>query len=229
MMRWITALLRQSPRFRSSVRTFIQSPKSEPLKEVVAGGEASEATVPKLSRKERLVNYLNMVKYDYKEALKEVVEFGREKPIRATLYSSLLGLGLYCNKNNPDERSFRENFLLNGHEISLIGDSVRNPGSQNLQDYVSRAYNAGLLRRLNLGVASVMWVDDYSDELGLFAAQCDYLQPRTVDIRHRVIDIGFCGKWWISSKKMEEVDVNTSEWKEDGSPVNSGGQLKQLW
>merc|ERR1719483_1747087 len=88
------------------------------------------------------------------------------------------------------------------HELCQVADPIRNPASQNLQDYVSRAYNAGLLRRLNLGVCCVMWVDDYDKSLGLFAARCDYLKPGWFDIRHRVIDVGFLGSWWISSKKM---------------------------
>jgi hypothetical protein len=38
-----------------------------------------------------------------------------------------------------------------------------------------------------------MWVDDYSPELGLYAARCDYLKPGWLDMRQRVIDIGFLG------------------------------------
>jgi len=178
---------------------------------------------------ERLKNYFKMVKYDYIEALKEIKDFGVEKPFKALVTGSLLGFGLYANLNNPDEKAFRENFLINGQELCQVGDPIRNPASQNLQDYVSKAYNAGLLRRLNLGVCSVMWVDDYSESLGLFAARCDYLKPGWLDIRHRVIDVGFLGKWLISSKKMEEFDINASEWNVDGSPVNQAGQLKQLW
>lgn len=43
--------------------------------------------------------------------------------------------------------------------------------------------------------ASVMWVDDHFDGLGVFAAQCELLQPSYLDIRHRIIDVGFLGKW----------------------------------
>lgn len=39
----------------------------------------------------------------------------------------------------------------------------------------------------------VMWVDDYSPDLGLFSARCDYLKPSWTDIRHRIIDVGFLG------------------------------------
>ena len=208
--------------FRSNVRSFIPAPKSE----VIPPLETPEVS---LSRMERLKNYLKMVKHDYTEALKEITDFAADKPIKAVVIGASLGFGLYATNHNPDELSFRENFLQNGHELSMVGDPIKNPATQNLQDYVSKAHNAGLLRRLNFGVCSIMWVDDYDPNLGLFAARCDYLKPRWVDIRHRVIDIGFLDKWWISSKKMEDFDINTSEWNDDGSPTNRIGQLKQMW
>lgn len=34
-------------------------------------------------------------------------------------------------------------------QLSQLGDSIRSPRSQNLQDYVTRAYNAGLIRWVN--------------------------------------------------------------------------------
>ena len=214
---------------RMNVRYFIMKSKAE-----------AETTPLNISRKERIRNYwkdrkermrkyLEMVKYDYTEALKEVKDFAMDKPIKASIVGSFIGLGIYANKNNPDEISFRENFLVNGQELSLVGDPVRNPKSQSLQDYVSKAYNAGLLRRLNCGLFSIMWVDDYDARLGLFAARCEYLKPGWLDMRHRVIDVGFIGKWWISSRIMEEYDINITEWNEDGSPSNSKGQLKPMW
>ena len=39
-----------------------------------------------------------------------------------------------------------------------------------------------------------MWVDDFSSDLGLYAARCDYLQPGWLDMRQRVIDIGLLGE-----------------------------------
>ena len=104
-----------------------------------------------------------MVKYDYTEALKEVTDFYKAKPVKAGVYSTLLGLGLCASYTNPDERSFWDNFIVSAQDLSMVGDRVRSPGSQQLVDYVSRAYNAGLVRRLNLGVASLIWVDNYDE------------------------------------------------------------------
>ena len=81
-------------------------------------------------------------------------------------------------------------------ELSQVGYQNRNPASQRLIDYVSRAYNTGLVLRLNLGVCSLMWVDDYDEGLGLYAAQCEYLKPSWSDMT-----------WG-------------TEWEEDASPTN---------
>ena len=209
---------------RQSVRNFIQEAK--PSDAISAETQNTEV---KLSRKEKIINYFKMVKYDYTEALKEVTDFYKAKPIKASVCSALVSFGLYAAHTNPDERSYWDNFVVNSHDLSLLGDPIRNPGSQRLVDYISRAYNAGLVRRLNLGVVSLMWVDNYDAGMGLYAAQCDYLKPSWADMRHRVVDVGFLGKWWIAETKMEMSDINAEEWNEDGSPVNKGTQLKPMW
>ena len=46
------------------------------------------------------------------------------------------------------------------NETQQVGDGIRNPRSQRLQDYVVKADNAGLLRRLNLGVVNIQLFSD---------------------------------------------------------------------
>ena len=43
-----------------------------------------------------------------------------------------------------------------------------------------------------------------------------------VDLRHRVLDVGFLDRWWVSSRLMAECDVNCEEQREDGAPVEAG-------
>jgi len=211
---------RRSQTVRQSVRQFIQDSASKQP----AAAESIQTEVT-LSRKQRVIDYLTMVKNDYREALREVTDYGKKKPLKAALLSSLLGFGLYANRTNPDEKSYRENFLLNCHDLSQIGDPVRSDGAEKLHNYVARAYNAGLLRRLDLVVCSLIWVDNQDPAMGVFSAQCQYTQPTWADLRYRIVDVGFLGDWWISSKKMVEYDVDTREWNEDGSPANNANQL----
>ena len=216
-------LARRAQSVRLNVRTFIKDSASKPVAEITNNAEV------KLSRKERLINYLTMVKTDYREALREVTDFAKRKPLKATLLSSVLGVGLYANRTNPDEKSFRENFLRNCQDLSQVGDPVRSEGAEKLHDYLSRAYNAGLLRRLDFWVGSVIWVDDGDMRLGVYSSQCEYLRPTWRDMRYRMVDVGLFGVWWISSKKMEEYDVSVNEWSGDGTPSNKTDQLKPMW
>ena len=218
-------LSRSSRTVRQNVRQFRQDPANK----VKPAAEGSSEAEVQLSRKERLINYLTMVKTDYREALREITDYGRRKPVKATLIYSLLGLGLYANQTNPDEKSYRENFIQNCQDLSQVGDPVRSPGAERLEDYVARAYNAGLLRRLDLVVCSLMWVDNQDPGMGVYSSQCQYLQPRWSDMRYRIVDVGLFGDWWISSKKMLEYDVNHDEWNEDGTPARKKDQLKQMW
>merc|ERR1712241_1570210 len=110
------------------------------------------------------------IKTDYAEAMLDFKKDAQAKPVKSAILGAFAGFLLYCNQHNPDERSFHENFMDNGLELAQVGNEIRNPRSQRLQEYVVKANNAGLLRRLNLGVASIMWVDDHFDGLGVFAS-----------------------------------------------------------
>ena len=148
-----TIVTRNSPVQRQSVRNFI-SARFKKKPEI-----AAEETEVQLTRKQKIVNYfretrikrteqavdyVKMVKYDYTEALKEISDFGKSKPFKFSIYSALLGFGLVASYNNPDEQSFKSNYIENCHELRQVGDPVRNPASEKLNDYVSRAFNAGI-------------------------------------------------------------------------------------
>jgi len=176
-------------------------------------------------RLEKWKNYWLGVGIDYREASLELVEMAKGKPVKAAIFGATTVFMGYCVKTNPNEQDYRDNFINNGLDLMQLSDQVRNPGSDNLQNYVARAFNQNLIRRSNYGIFSLMWVDDYAPELGVFAARCEYMKPGWADMRYRVVDVGFLGRWWISERKMVDYDVNTQEWTESGSPVQSNAQL----
>ena len=45
----------------------------------------------------------------------------------------------------------------------------------------------------------------------------------------RIVDIGFLDRWWFTKKAMEDYDISSDEWNEQGSPVNEKDQLKPMW
>jgi len=156
------------PPQRANVRTFFPEAKPKITNSSTppapgAVGEAAEAAIAEPVKKARLhrrvldhwKNFWLGIKTDYAEAMLDFKKDAQAKPVKSAILGAFAGFLLYCNQHNPDERSFRENFMENGLELSQVGDGIRNPRSQRLQDYVVKADNAGLLRRLNLGVVKI--------------------------------------------------------------------------
>lgn len=90
----------------------------------------------------------------------------------------------------------------------LVHPSCQNPQAVRHLKYIENCYNKNLIRRLNLGVASVIWVDSYSGECDIYENQCSYLAVKYKGFIHRILDFGFLNIWWNISKNMLDYDVN---------------------
>ncbi|CAB4068129.1 unnamed protein product [Lepeophtheirus salmonis] len=158
---------------------------------------------------------------DYKEALKDVGQRFRERPIR---YWSLTGVGAFtlaAFHKNPELQDFLDDHLKYNKELTVVPQPIRNPHPENFHTRIDTIINQKKIRRFNLIFLSLIYFEDHSSESGLFAAHCSYLQPSYLEIiSERVIDIGFWGIWWKSRAVMEEFDVNPHEWNSDGTPTS---------
>lgn len=124
---------------------------------------------------------------------------------------SVLGACYYFNRHNPDETAFKHQLMKEAFKLMLLGELVRNPVSTQHVVSLEKCYNEGIIRRLNLGVLSLIWLDNYDRDCSLYKTTCSYLKPRYVTFYERIVDIGFLDKWWILEKKMENYDVNDAE------------------
>lgn len=160
-----------------------------------------------------IVNFWKNVATDYKEATLEIVKGCKAKPVKATFYTFLGSSLFYFNQTNPcSEQDFKELYTQAHHELTLVSDSNRNSKTQKHFDRVNKAINSGTLKLTNLGIATLVWEDNYDANVGLFSSQCDYTQPTYKEIlEERVIDVGFCGKWKIAEKLMQNYDINSQE------------------
>ncbi|XP_064084366.1 mitochondrial import inner membrane translocase subunit Tim29-like [Macrobrachium nipponense] len=165
-------------------------------------------------RIEKWGNYWMGVAQDYKEVSVDIAKSCRERPIKASFYLSLIGGCIYACKTNPDERDFQDKLRRYINDSAMLSEKIRNSEVDDHFRYLADCYIHGLVRRLSLGIVSLMWVDNYSKVCGVFKSRCEYLQPRYLTFHERVVDIGFLGNWWILEKKMEEFDINPDEWKE---------------
>ena len=72
----------------------------------------------------------------------------------------------------------------------MISDMIRNPVSDNHVQKLIRSYNEGIIRILNLGVCSLMWLDNYDKKVDLYKAQCKPLKVGWLEMKDRIVDIG---------------------------------------
>lgn len=94
------------------------------------------------------------------------------------------------------------------NKMLLVHPDSQNKDSLKHLRLVESCYNKHLLRRLNLGIASVMWIDDFSAESDTYETNCSYLQIGYTRIARRIIDFGFLNNWWVLSRRMLDYDVN---------------------
>ena len=125
---------------------------------------------------------------------------------------------------------FMKNCTWNTNVNVSVSNQNRNRISQQYCDRVTKCYNQGTLRFTSLGIATLVWEDNFDSNSGLFEAQCDYLKPTYEQmITDRLLDVGISGNWLISEKIMREYDVNIDEWDEKGFPTKSDAQLQPLY
>ena len=194
--------------------------------------KATPSTLPgnlQGGRVEKLMTFWVNLLRDYKEATRDIGRWAKSKPLKAGVWGVAAGLCLYANHTNPDQRAFGDFMVRVNQDVGEVCDTIRNPASSAWLKDVGRLAMAGQLRAWNFGLLTVVWRSDYSDQLGHVKANCKYLKTGFTDIftEGRVVDVGFLGKWWITSKAMEDYDINPEEWDKDGKPV--GSQLKQMW
>lgn len=130
-----------------------------------------------------------------------------------TIVSSVLGGLVHLAKHNPDENTFKQQLLENSIKVMQVGESIRNRETAKHLKLMRQSYNEGLVRRLNLGVVSFIWVDNYDSNCAVYKATCSYLKPRYVTFYERIVDVGFYDRWRYLDQVMIDYDVNEEEFK----------------
>lgn len=103
-----------------------------------------------------------------------------------------------------------------------VGEPIRNPVSVQHIKWLEQCYNEGLIRRLNLGILSLIWLDNYDRDCYIYKAVCPYLKPRYVTFYERIVDVGFLERWWLLERKMKDYDINEAEFSVAEAANNAG-------
>lgn len=107
--------------------------------------------------------------------------------------------------------SYRDQLLNNESKLTQVAQHLRNSESENYVTWVEQCYNEGIIRQLNLGIISFIWLDNYDENSAVYKAKCSYLKPQYLTFYKRIIDIGFMDKWWLLEDKMHDYDVNIAQ------------------
>ncbi|XP_049799316.1 mitochondrial import inner membrane translocase subunit Tim29 [Schistocerca nitens] len=174
----------------------------------VAGETQIEKKIP---IKEKLRLYLINLAKDYQEATLDLVKDAKANKRRSFITAVGLGFAVCCSLTNPDEESFRRDVIMCNQDIMLVGKPIRNPASVQHMEHIESCYNRGFIRSLNLGLFSLIWVDNRSKSSAAYSAQCSYLRPSFFTFHKHVIDVGFLGRWWWLNSVMTDYDINPVE------------------
>lgn len=145
---------------------------------------------------------------DYRDVFLDVLKQSKEKPLRAAVYASLGASTIYGFKHNPSETDYIEQLRTYNTKMVLMDPVCQNKVSSQYLTFVERCYNEGIVRRLNLGIVSLLWLDNYDRALCLYKATCSFTQPELITWHQRIIDVGFLDKWWKIEEKMIDYDIN---------------------
>lgn len=150
---------------------------------------------------------------DYKEACREIAVGTWERPVKASVYMSLLGGAWACFHMKPDQSSFEATLLEYSSQLGLLSPWIRNATSDGHVQSLVKLRNEGRLRHISLGLLSLVCRADYDPDTTLYEAQCSNLSVPWRELPQRILDVGFIGHWWILDSKMKDYDVNVEEFK----------------
>lgn len=157
---------------------------------------------------EKWANYWKQLGIDYKDVIMDTAKTIRDKPIRSSIYGTILGSLYVMAKNNPDREDFMLQLRNYNANMVLVSESCQNPTSAEHIKTVENGINENIFHWTNLGIVTLLWYDNYSPDLGLYKATCDYLQPEYLTFHKRIVDIGWMNTWWTLKSKMIDYDVN---------------------
>lgn len=157
---------------------------------------------------EKWMTYWKGVVRDYKDVFVDVGKFMKEKPLRSSIYGGLGGIAVYSFKHNPSESDFIDQLRVHNNKMILVDPICHNPTSSQYSIFIERCYNEGIIRRLNIGIGSFLWLDNYDRAISLYKATCKYTKPELLTWHDRIIDVGLWDKWWKLDDKMIDYDIN---------------------
>lgn len=157
---------------------------------------------------EKWLAYWKGLVRDYRDVFLDVGKQAKERPIRASICGALGASVVYSFKHNPNEADFIDQLRTYNTKMVLVAAECHNPATSEHLIFMERCYNEGIIRRLSIGILSVLWLDNYDRAMSLYKATCSHTKPDLFTWHNRIIDVGFLDKWWKIDEKMTDYDIN---------------------
>ncbi|XP_015782115.1 mitochondrial import inner membrane translocase subunit Tim29-like [Tetranychus urticae] len=161
----------------------------------------------------KITEFISLLFNQYKNTLVEIKDGMVQRPIKSGFQLSTLTGLIYLLNNNPSEQCYLDQLLTARNDLLVVGDNIRNPSSFEFVSFLNQCQGERTLKRLDLGVISLLLRMDLSPDCALYINQCDFLKPTYMELlTERLVDIGVAGRWRVLDRKMIDYDVNPDEW-----------------
>lgn len=164
---------------------------------------------------------LRIIFLDYVEVGRDIATGIRRSPLKALVYGFMAGILGTSWRRNPDMASFVNNVLEYSNELSMCGETERNPAALAHIERLISLNSDGYLRRINLGVCSVVMQRVSSPQCCGYHEVCPHLQPRVWHAYQRILDIGVWGRWLLLERNMVDFDINEKQLEKSLAELNS--------
>lgn len=162
----------------------------------------------------RLNLFLKNLYLDYYEVFKDLRRAAKNKPLRASLYGATTLSVLNLFRTNEGLRSYNSEVVSACSRMASVTKSQRNPISLEFVRNVGELNCHDQLRQVDLGFSTLIYKSDSNSDVALYRYNCPYLRPTIKQFfTERLVDFGVLGRWIRLELKMQDYDINPSEYE----------------
>lgn len=145
---------------------------------------------------------------DYTTVFRELAEESRSRPVATVAKFCAAGVIVHVAMENPSEVQYRGALIEANDDLALLPRALRNPVSYDYVKELVHISGQGRLHFTNLGLFSIVTRGDYTPGVVSFEAQHWSVSSWARDIKDRIVDVGFYGRFPNLEKAMVDWDVN---------------------
>lgn len=167
-------------------------------------------------RTERWFNFWKQLAADYRQAGADAVQDCRDRPVRTAVYAMLAASTYALMRTNPQYNAFEDSLLSWQSDMCTVGSPVRKSSAYDHLLELTHLIAQRRLKRLDLGVCTLLFRQENDESVATFSATCSYLQPTYWNyLSERLVDIGIANRWLMLHRQLRDFDVNELEWTEE--------------